>query len=247
VAERRFVVEGPQAVREALSAGGLIELFYEAGRHDDLVAAAQAAGATVTVVTAPVLAALADTVTPQGLVGVAPLVTVDLASLRGLRLVAVLDAVNDPGNAGTVLRTADAAGADAVILTAGSVDPHNSKCVRATAGSLWHLPVVSGPSIDDVVRRLRADQIQILATSGAGGDDLDGLVDSGALAPSTAWLFGAEAGGLTAAALSLADRVVRIPMRGRAESLNLSASAAVCLFASARAHRASSPGRPQQP
>jgi TrmH family RNA methyltransferase len=224
-------------VREALAAGGLLELFYEPGRHDELVGAAQAAGATVTEVTAPVLAAMSDTVTPQGLVGVAPLLDVDLESLVDVRLLAVLVAVSDPGNAGTVLRTADAAGADAVILTAGSVDPHNAKCVRATAGSLWHLPVVSGPELPDVVRRLRADGIQVLATSGQGDEDLDDLIGSGGLAEPTAWLFGPEAAGLSQQALDLADRTVRIPMPGRAESLNLSAAAAVCLFASARAHR----------
>jgi TrmH family RNA methyltransferase len=247
VAERRFVVEGPQAVREALAAGGLIELFYEPGRHDDLVDGARTAGAVVTEVTAAVLAAMADTVTPQGLVAVASLLDVDLESLAQPRLVAVLASVNDPGNAGTVIRTADAAGADAVVLTSGSVDPHNSKCVRATAGSLWHLPVVSGPALEDVVRRLKSDGVQVLATSGVGSDDLDALTDSGALVEPTAWLFGPEAAGLSDEAIALADRVVRIPMRGRAESLNLSAAAAVCLYASARAHRESSPGDHRQP
>lgn len=241
------MVEGPQAVREALTTGGLIELFHVPGRHDDLVAAVRASGTPVTEVTAPVLAAMADTVTPQGLVGLAPLVDVELDRLRELRLVAVLDSVSDPGNAGTVIRTADAAGADAVILTEGSVDPHNAKCVRATAGSLWHLPVVSGATLPEVVRRLRADGVQVLATSGDGPDDLDELTDDGALGPPTAWLFGAEAAGLSRDALVLADRVVRIPIRGRAESLNLSAAAAVCLYASARAHRGSRLPRPAQP
>ncbi|MCW2570984.1 MAG: methyltransferase [Frankiales bacterium] len=247
MAERRFVVEGPQAVGEALAAGGLLELFHEPGRHDGLVALARTAGTTVTEVTTAVLAAMADTVTPQGLLGVAPFVDVDLDSLEHPRLVAVLEAVNDPGNAGTVIRTADAAGADAVILTAGSVDPHNSKCVRATAGSLWHLPVVSGPELPDVVGRLQAVGVQILATSGGGTDDLDDLADTGVLAAPTAWLFGSEAGGLSPEATAQADRLVRIPMPGRAESLNLSAAAAVCLYASARAQRASSPGGRQQP
>jgi TrmH family RNA methyltransferase len=163
------------------------------------------------------------------------------------RLVAVLEAVNDPGNAGTVIRTADAAGADAVVLTAGSVDPHNSKCVRATAGSLWHLPVVSAADLTHVVRRMRDDGVQVLATSGDGTDDLDELQDAGALTAPTAWLFGPEAAGRSTTALALADRVVRVPIRGRAESLNLSAAAAVCLFASARAHReswASGAGQP---
>jgi TrmH family RNA methyltransferase len=159
----------------------------------------------------------------------------------------VLEAVNDPGNAGTVLRTADAAGADAVVLTAGSVDPHNPKCVRATAGSLWHVPVVSGVDVGAAVRRLRSDGVQILATSGAGSVDLDDLIDGGKLSAPTAWLFGPEAAGLSDDALATADHLVRIPMQGRAESLNLSAAAAVCLFASARAHRASSPGRPRRP
>lgn len=247
MAERRFVVEGPQAVREALAAGRLTELFFEVGRHDDLVAAARRQGTPVTEVSAAVLAAMADTVTPQGLLGTAPLLDVPLAALEAPRCVAVLDAVNDPGNAGTVLRTADAAGADAVVLTQGSVDPHNPKCVRASAGSLWHLPVVSGPDLTDVVRRMRELGLQVLATSGSGADDLDDLADSGGLAAPTAWLFGPEAAGLSEEALALADRAVRIPLHGRAESLNLSAAAAVCLYATARAHRPSSPKSPVQP
>jgi TrmH family RNA methyltransferase len=239
VAERRFVVEGPQSVREALAAGGLVELFHESGRHEDLVAAARDAGTETVEVTTAVLAAMADTVTPQGVLGVAPLLDVDLTAIGSARLVAALEQVNDPGNAGTVIRTADAAGADAVVLTAGSVDPHNSKCVRATAGSLWHLPVVSGPSLSDAVRRLRELGLQVLATSGAGTADLEALADDGTLARPTAWLFGSEAAGLSDEALGLADRTVRIPMRGRAESLNLSAAVAVCLYASARSHRES--------
>jgi TrmH family RNA methyltransferase len=240
VAERRFVVEGPQSVREALVGPGLLELFYEAGRHDDLVAMARAAGTDTVEVTAAVLGAMSDTVTPQGLVGTATLLDVELAAVPPAKLVAVLEQVNDPGNAGTVIRTADAAGADAVVLTDGSVDPHNAKCVRATAGSLWHLPVVSGTGLEDVVRRLRELGLQVLATTGAGDDDLDALADDGVLTTPTAWLFGAEAAGLSDQALALADRAVRIPMHGRAESLNLSAAAAVCLYASARAHRESS-------
>ena len=189
---------------------------------------------------------MADTVSPQGLVGVAPLLDVGLDSLDRPRLVAVLEAVNDPGNAGTVLRTADAAGADAVVLTEGSVDPHNAKCVRSSAGSLWHLPVVSGPSLEEVVRRLRSLGLQVLATTGGGAEDLEALADTGVLAGPTAWVFGPEAAGLSDEALALADRTVRIPLRGQAESLNLSAAAAVCLYASSREHvRASTPSGPQ--
>ena len=224
-----------------------MELYYEPGRHDDLVQAARSRGVQVTEVTPAVLAAMADTVSPQGVLGIAPLLDVPLDSISPRRLVAVLEAVNDPGNAGTVLRTADSAGAEAVVLTDGSVDPHNSKCVRATAGSLWHLPVVSGPSMSDVVRQLREAGLQVLATTGAGADDLDDLADAGVLAGPTAWLFGPEAAGLSDEAISLADRTVRIPIRGRAESLNLSAAAAVCLYASARAQRESFREAPRQP
>jgi len=237
VAERRFVVEGPQAVREALP--DLLELFADpdgAARHSDLLAAAPC---PVTAVSADVLATMAETPAPQGLLGTAALRDVSLAvALAGApRLVVVLEDVRDPGNAGTVLRTADAAGAGAVVLTEGSTDPHGGKCVRATAGSLWHLPVVHGPTVAETVEALRAAGLTVLATSGSGEHDLDDLQDTGGLAGPTAWLLGNEAAGLTDAALGLADRTVRIPLHGRAESLNLAAAAAVCLYASARSHR----------
>ena len=240
MAERRFVVEGPQAVREALAAGGLLELF-STGSQPELEAAAHAAGTPVVRVPDLVLAALAETVTPQGVVGVAALLPTGLDRLPpSPRLVAVLDAVNDPGNAGTVLRTADAAGADAVLLTEGSTDPHGGKCVRASAGSLWHLPVVTGLPAGSAVAVLRQRGLSVLATTGGGEDDLDDLVDGGVLAGPTAWVFGTEAHGLPPEVLAAADRRVRIPLHGRAESLNLAAAAAVCLYASARSQR---PGR----
>lgn len=236
MAERRFVVEGPQAVEAALDT--LVELYTLNPAHPLAVEAARR-GVEVVVVDDKVLGALAETVAPQGLVGVAPLLDVALAEVlsRPVRLIAVLHEAGDPGNAGTVIRTSDAAGADAVVLTRGSVDPHNGKCVRASAGSLWHLPVVSGPPVEDVLEELRRTGVQVLATSGTGEDDLDDLLDAGALAPPTAWLFGTEAHGLPEEVLAAADRRVRIPMRGRAESLNLATAAAVCLYASARAQR----------
>ena len=237
-AERRFVVEGPQAVREALPS--LVELYADPdgqARHAALLAAAPC---PVTPVSREVLAAMAETVTPQGVLGVAPLLDVDLpAALRGRpRLVVVLEAAADPGNTGTVVRTADAAGADAVVLTEGSTDPHGGKCVRASAGSLWHLPVVVGPSVGDTVRALHEAGLTVLATSGSvAADDLDDLLEAGALAGPTAWLLGNEAAGLSPEALALADRTVRIPIHGRAESLNLATAAALCLYASAREQR----------
>ena len=197
------------------------------------------------------MAALAETVTPQGLVGVASYVDVplDVVTAAEPRLVAVFAAIRDPGNAGTVLRAADAAGADAVVFTDTSVDPYNGKCVRASAGSLFHLPVVLGPSVETAVGELKAAGVTVLATAGDADGDLDAVLDEGLLAAPTAWLFGNEAWGLPVETQALADRSVRIPIYGRAESLNLATAAAVCLYASARAQRAILPGakRPRTP
>jgi TrmH family RNA methyltransferase len=154
------------------------------------------------------------------------------SALESARLVAVLIDAGDPGNAGTILRTADAAGADAVVL-AGGVDIYNGKAVRASAGSLFHLRVGVDADVADVL----GAGLTTLATSAAGSVDLDDLVDDASLREPTAWLFGSEAHGLPDAVLDAADRTVRVPIHGRAESLNLAAAAAVCLYASARAQR----------
>jgi TrmH family RNA methyltransferase len=246
-ADRAFLAEGPQAVREALALlaqepRAVREIFLTAeaeARHADLVSVAVAAGLPVHRVTEGVLTELAGTVTPQGLVAVCPFldVSLDVALSPRPALVTVLAQVRDPGNAGTVLRASDAAGAGAVVLTAGSVDPYNGKCVRASAGSLFHLPVVTGVKVGDAIDQLRAAGLRVLAADGAGPRDLDELADAGELAGPTAWLFGNEAWGLPAEVGALADAVVRVPIHGRAESLNLATAAAVCLYASARAQR----------
>ncbi|WP_395110303.1 TrmH family RNA methyltransferase [Actinomadura sp. SCN-SB] len=242
--ERRFLAEGPQAVREALELpGGLAELFTTAEaetRHADLVRAAEAAGAPVLRVSGEIMAELAQTVTPQGLLAVCEFVDVPLAAALGTspRLVTVLAHVRDPGNAGTVLRTADAAGSEAVVFTDASVDPYNGKCVRASAGSLFHLPVVVGPRFEELIADLRAAGLTVLAADGAGKLTLDDAIDDGLLARPTAWVFGNEAWGLPEEILRHVDDVVRVPIHGRAESLNLATAAAVCLYASARAQRA---------
>jgi TrmH family RNA methyltransferase len=256
--EGRFVAEGPQAVREAVVAHAeavgrgdravVLDLYVgeeAAARHADVVELARGSGVPVRGATAAVLAALTDTVTPQGLVAVCALVDVPLARvLAGApRLVAVLAAVRDPGNAGTVVRAADAAGADGVVLTDASVDVHNPKCVRSTAGSLFHLPVATGVPLADAVRALHGAGLTVYAADGAGDVDLDDLLDAaeagagGGLAGPVAWVFGNEAWGLPDEALALADAVVRVPVHGRAESLNLATAATVCLYAAARAHR----------
>lgn len=237
--DRRFLVEGPAGVAEAAAEpGALVELFTTpeaATRYAALVAMAQAGGATMHSVTPSVMAEMAQTVTPQGLIGVAEFCDVPLADvvMAQPRLVVVLAAVRDPGNAGTILRTADAAGADAVIFTDASVDPYNPKCVRSSAGSLFHVPFVVGPTLQIAIEALRGAEMRVLATTGKGAVDLYSTELSGPVA----WLFGNEAWGLPEELVALADESVRVPIHGRAESLNLATAAAVCLYASARAQR----------
>jgi RNA methyltransferase, TrmH family len=241
--ERRFLAEGPQAVREALTvAGGLAELFTTAeaeSRHRELIALAERADVPVLRVSGEIMAELAQTVTPQGLLGVCEFVDVPLESVLAAapRLVTVLAHVRDPGNAGTVLRTADAAGAEAVIFTDASVDPYNAKCVRASAGSLFHLPVVVGPRFEQLSPALRAAGLAVFAADGAGARSLDAALDSDLLAGRIAWVFGNEAWGLPEDILGAVDEVIRVPIHGRAESLNLATAAAVCLYATARANQ----------
>jgi TrmH family RNA methyltransferase len=233
-------VEGPQAVREALAAGLVTEVFVTAGQdHSTLLAGAGTA--RITPVTEQGLAAIAETVTPQGVVAIARHRHVPLAEALARRpaLAVVLAGIADPGNAGTVLRTADAAGASVVVFPDGTVDPYNGKCVRASAGSVFHVDLVRGGTGEDAVAALRTDGCMVLAAEGHGERDLDALLDAGALSARTAWVFGSEAHGLPAWVAGAADARVRVPMHGRAESLNLAAAAAVCLYASARAQRRS--------
>ena len=263
----RFLAEGPQAVREALTlhrertAAGwpavVHEVYASEACLDRLPELADlAVGTQLRIATDEVLAAMADTVNPQGIVAVCSFVDVTLESVLDAdpRLIAVMCQVRDPGNAGTVLRAADAAGADAVVLTGSSVDIYNPKAVRSTAGSLFHLPVVLGAEVEDLVSRCRELGIGVLAADGYGTLNLDKLQDENAarrvggasvtseyaLESPTAWLFGNEAQGLSDAELSLADHRVAVPVYGSAESLNLGTAATVCLYASARSQQYSS-------
>jgi TrmH family RNA methyltransferase len=212
-------------------------------RYAELAMEAAGQGAAVHTVSGEVMAELAQTVTPQGVLAVCRFVDVPLEQLvtAAPRLVVLLANVRDPGNAGTVLRTADAAGADGVIFSDASVDPYNSKCVRASAGSLFHLPVVVGPPLRQAAAALSRAGVRILAADGSAPLELDELESDGRLRRPTAWLFGNEAWGLPGDLLALADEAVAVPIYGRAESLNLAAAAAVCLYASARAQRISPP------
>lgn len=238
-----FLVEGPQAVSEGL--GQITELFATPQAMDDhigLLRGAASTGALIRMVTPEVLRELADTVTPQGVVAVAPIpVTALHEVLREARFLVVLDGVSDPGNAGTIIRTADASGADAVVFLSGSADPFNPKAVRASTGSVFHLPVVTGVSEDEVAAINRAG-LQLLAADANASVPLD-AVD---LAPPTALVFGGEATGLSQAALDACDVGVHVPIatperpgyRGHAESLNLAAAVAVMAYAVHRAQHA---------
>jgi TrmH family RNA methyltransferase len=243
-----FLLEGPQAVREAIEYRPelLRELYVTptaAARHglDD-------APVDTWFVTEQVLDAMADTVTPQGVVAVCqqfPTSVKDVfpdrrdeARSDGLPgLVAILEEVRDPGNAGTIIRAADSAGADAVVLTGRSVDPYNPKVVRSTTGSLFHVPVSVGVTLADAIERARGLGYTILAAD-VSGDDLPDVRADGMLDGPTVWVFGNEARGLTAEDLALVDRAVKVPIYGRAESMNLATAASVCLYESAFAQRA---------
>jgi TrmH family RNA methyltransferase len=179
------------------------------------------------------LADIADAVTPQGIVARCRSVVRPIEALPpAARLVAVGVDVRDPGNAGSIIRAADAAGADAVVFAGDSVDPQNPKAVRATVGSLFHLPVIVDRDTPAVLAALRASGLTLLAADAGGEAD---LFETDLDVPS-AWLFGNEAHGLGHVAAS-ADTRVAIPIYGRAESLNLATAAAVCLYASAQAQR----------
>ena len=238
-----FLLEGPQAVTEALAFRPelLVELFATPTaleRYADLARAADDAGLDVEFVTEAVIEAMADTVTPQGIVAVCRQFPASVKDILGAepKLIAILEEVRDPGNAGTIIRAADAAGADAVILTGRSVDLYNPKVVRATTGSIFHLPVAMAPDLATVLDKLRGVGLTVLAADIKGEDLLEARRD-GTLGKPTAWLFGNEARGLTDEHLALADRAITVPVYGHAESMNLATAASVCLYESAFAQR----------
>lgn len=237
--ERRlFLADGPKAVEGALSRPGcVVEVFATPAatdQHADLVAAAP----VWTLVDERALASLSDSVSPAGVVAVCRFLDRPLEHLLdpAPRLVALCADVRDPGNAGTVIRSADAAGADLVVMAGSSVDPYNPKTVRASVGSLFHLPLAVEPDAAAAVRAAKAAGLVVLAADGGGDVDLYEAGDL--LTQPTAWLFGNEAWGLPDDLAALADHRVAIPIHGRAESLNLSTAAALCLYASATAQRA---------
>ena len=274
--KKQFMVEGPQAVREALKAhlqSPLLDAVYVTEsayeRHPDIAELLEQAHGTPTpeegrrvfmrVVTDEVLAAMADSVTPQGIIAISFMVDTSFSVLWGEnalnpKLIAVLSRIQDPGNAGTILRVADAAGADLVITTKGSVDLYNPKTVRSTAGSLFHVPIIQGVELEEFAEDVKSQGIVVLAADGYGTVNLQDLIDHAAvlragfsgetpaevkgafdLSRPTMWLFGNEAQGLSAEEKSAATMRIAVPVYGAAESLNVGTAAAICLYASAMA------------
>ncbi|WP_322747512.1 MULTISPECIES: RNA methyltransferase [unclassified Frankia] len=240
----QFLVEGPQAVTAGLAVGALHEIFVGSSAMSRYAALVDGAGIPVRVISDDAVASLSETVTPQGVVGLADCPRHRVADLDQPRLVAICLDTRDPGNAGTIIRSADAAGADAVVFAGSSVDPFGGKAVRASAGSIFHLPVVTDIDLDDAIRQLRDHGCRIVATSPLAPRDLDAAADAGELDVPTAWLFGNEAHGLPRAGVVSADAVLRVPVYGQAESLNLAVATAICLYASARAQARSGSGAP---
>jgi TrmH family RNA methyltransferase len=236
-----FLVVGPQAISSALAAGIPIhDLFVvedAGGSLSPIVSDAEAAGSRITLVTSAVMGAMAQTEAPAGLLAVCPLLAdgdIDRVLGGGGPLV-VLEQVSDPGNVGTVIRTADAAGAAGVVLTPGSADVHNGKVVRSTAGSLFHLPVLSGCALADVVAAAHRHRRTVAVLTGDGELDLFAAARSATIGARTVWIVGSEAHGVSDEARLLADHRLRIPMAGRAESLNAAVAAAAALYVSAYA------------
>ncbi|SDC74021.1 RNA methyltransferase, TrmH family [Sanguibacter gelidistatuariae] len=251
----RFLVEGPQGVREAVrfAPGQVRDIYFTRDsyeRYTEIVVESELAGMVTHVASEEVLNLMSPDA--QGVLAVLdlpaaqdPAQHLEVLLDAGPRLVAVLSNVRDPGNAGAVIRAADAAGADLVVLTSESVDIHSPKVVRSTAGSLFHLPVVTGLPLTEIVAALSRRGLTTLAADGVGTHDLDDLLDTAGsatdgvpdLSQPSAWIFGNEAWGLREEERALADAVVRVPIRGKAESLNLATAATVCLYASSRAQR----------
>ena len=231
----RFLAEGPNLVEAAAARGLVRDVFVTEAAAQRYASLLGAQHRPVHLVSERAAKALSDTVTPSGLVAVCEMPATWLADvLAGSpRLIAVAVGISEPGNAGTVIRIADAMGAQGVILGGHSVDPYNGKCLRASTGSIFSIPVVAAPDTPGALGALHDAGLQVLATTVDGETRLDEAADL--LGRPTAWLLGSESQGLPSEVADMADHRVRIPMSGGAESLNVACAAAICLYQSAQA------------
>jgi RNA methyltransferase, TrmH family len=234
-----FLLEGFQGLKELAPHHDLIaEVFATEAAVEARPELFSDLPVEVTLVNDRVMDRISDTRTPQGVVCVVYQLDVDLELVINdkPKLVALMDQVRDPGNAGTILRAADAAGADGIVFSKDSVDLYNPKLVRSTTGSLFHLPTVIEADSANALADLKAAGLQIYAAAGGGRP----ITELGAdLQKPTVWIFGNEAHGISRDLLELADEVVGLPIYGSAESLNLATAASVCLYQSAFAQNTS--------
>jgi TrmH family RNA methyltransferase len=235
-----FLIEGPHLAEMAVNGGARIstvfvtETFMNKKEHQGLLRRMAGAAGEILVVTEQVLGKISDTETPQGITAVVsyqPLKPTELA-LQHTALIVVIDSIQDPGNLGTIIRTADAAGADAVVLLPGTCDAFMPKVIRSTSGSIFNVPVVYAEP-DALVEWLREKKIHFAVTEGKAGKDIFSADLSGPLAIA----FGNEAHGVSSKLKHAADSALSIPIFGKAESLNVAASAAICLYEILRQRR----------
>jgi TrmH family RNA methyltransferase len=223
----QFVAEGMQCAREALASGSgpqIETLYLTANGRSKIEEIADVSGFNTFDVSDEVMKEMSETITPQGILAICNIPRNDLSSipLNGSRKFIYLSEVQDPGNAGTILRSADAFGMDAVITSPGSVDMYSPKVVRSTAGSLWHIPVFESVAIQDLLPL----GIKAFSLGALGTKTLLSFATTG----DTVAVFGNEARGLSTAQEVAQIEVVSIPMPGNAESLNLSAAASIVMY-----------------
>jgi TrmH family RNA methyltransferase len=244
IAERAFVAEGAKVLEAAIAAGAPIEALYVAPDVEASDAAARVLGDAhrrgirVYELAAGVMERVADAVSPQPILGVVAMLDVDLASVVADSPLIVCVDVRDPGNVGTIIRSADAAGAAGVICCAGSGDLYNPKAVRSSAGSVFHIPVVLAASASETLAALGTAGVRRLSTVMQGGEDYSTADLSGRVAI----VLGNEASGLGSDLDAGLDGALTIPIEGSAESLNVAMTAAVLCFEFARRRRAGALG-----
>jgi len=242
-AEGAFLAEGPQAVREAMGYGCLVFVVVAEGRTpqaQSLAVDAALRGLPAFLATDAQMAQITDTVHGQGVVAVCRRLEVGLDDLNG-KLFLILDEVRDPGNVGTLIRTADAFGVDGVIATTGTAEVFSPKVVRASVGSVFHLPVAQGIDFEDAVTWARSRGYRLIGAD-VGGDPL-AWGFTAAWQP-VAWVLGNEAHGISSGHLRMLDETMAVPMWGKAESLNVAIAGAICLWESARAQAIGEPSTP---
>ncbi|MEW6554953.1 MAG: RNA methyltransferase [Actinomycetota bacterium] len=238
--EGLFIVEGLQCVAEALLSSHVPECLISNENGAQALAAytdiIREKNVPFLTASDEVIASLSDTVTPQGMIAVSPLVHVELEDIvsGGASPLLIASRVRDPGNLGTMIRIADAAGAGGMVVCAESADLYNPKTVRSTAGSIFHFPIAVGADIPATLRVLRDEGYMVLAADAHTGR---GMWDI-AWPDKLALVVGNEAWGIPPEEAAMMDGLVKIPMLGRAESLNVAAAAAVLLYEAARSRQA---------